>query len=293
RGSGDSGFVKWHKAKSGLEGQAAVMISHSLPDLSRTTSQEHLLPQESNTKKQPVPRQTTMPTVPQRHASFQRQISHCLQIEETNPPFSVCNKDKRNGLGMLKPELYRAELTRQSSVESGDSDMETMGQLTFTLKYDRIMEGLVVKVVQAKELPIKDVGGSSDPYVKVFLLPDRKKRYVTKVHRRNLNPTFNETFIFSVLPNELPDRTLQFSVYDFDRFSRNDLIGQVFLRGLDDTVETTNEMEYTMDILNTTVENKELGSLMLSLCYLPTAGRLTVTVIKLHNLKPMDITGSS
>ncbi|CAL4063255.1 unnamed protein product [Meganyctiphanes norvegica] len=234
-----------------------------------------------------------MPTVPQRHASFQRQISHCLQIEETNPPFSVCNKDKRNGLGMLKPELYRAELTRQSSVESGDSDMETMGQLTFTLKYDRIMEGLVVKVVQAKELPIKDVGGSSDPYVKVFLLPDRKKRYVTKVHRRNLNPTFNETFIFSVLPNELPDRTLQFSVYDFDRFSRNDLIGQVFLRGLDDTVETTNEMEYTMDILNTTVENKELGSLMLSLCYLPTAGRLTVTVIKLHNLKPMDITGSS
>ena len=32
---------------------------------------------------------------------------------------------------------------------------------------------------------------------------------------------------------------------------------------------------------------------MLTLCYLPTAGRLTVTVIKARNLKAMDITGSS
>lgn len=32
---------------------------------------------------------------------------------------------------------------------------------------------------------------------------------------------------------------------------------------------------------------------MLSLCYLPTAGRLTVTVIKGRNLKAMDITGKS
>lgn len=32
---------------------------------------------------------------------------------------------------------------------------------------------------------------------------------------------------------------------------------------------------------------------MLSLCYLPTAGRLTVTVVKARHLKAMDITGSS
>lgn len=40
-------------------------------------------------------------------------------------------------------------------------------------------------------------------------------------------------------------------------------------------------------------ERADLGELMLSLCYLPTAGRLTVTVIKASNLKAMDITGSS
>ena len=32
---------------------------------------------------------------------------------------------------------------------------------------------------------------------------------------------------------------------------------------------------------------------MMSLCYLPTAGRLTLTIVKARNLKAMDITGAS
>jgi UDP-N-acetylmuramyl pentapeptide synthase len=40
-------------------------------------------------------------------------------------------------------------------------------------------------------------------------------------------------------------------------------------------------------------EKMDLGELMLSLCYLPTAGRLTLTIVKARNLKAMDITGSS
>lgn len=40
-------------------------------------------------------------------------------------------------------------------------------------------------------------------------------------------------------------------------------------------------------------EKVDLGELMLSLCYLPTAGRLTLTVVKARNLKAMDITGKS
>lgn len=74
--------------------------------------------------------------------------------------------------------------------------MDCVGKLHFALKYDPEMEGLVVKVLEARDLPVKDITGSSDPYVKVYLLPDRKKKYQTKVHRKNLNPVFNETFIF-------------------------------------------------------------------------------------------------
>lgn len=43
-----------------------------------------------------------------------------------------------------------------------------------------------------------DSGGTSDPYVKVLLLPDKKKKFDTKVHKKTLNPVFNETFVFKV-----------------------------------------------------------------------------------------------
>ena len=38
----------------------------------------------------------------------------------------------------------------------------------------------------------------SDPYCKLFLMPDKKKKFETKVHRKTLNPVFNETFTFKV-----------------------------------------------------------------------------------------------
>jgi len=43
-----------------------------------------------------------------------------------------------------------------------------------------------------------DMSGTSDPYVKVYILPDKKKKFETKVHRKTLNPVFNETFVFKV-----------------------------------------------------------------------------------------------
>lgn len=59
---------------------------------------------------------------------------------------------------------------------------------------------LTVGILQAAELPALDMGGTSDPYVKVFLLPDKKKKYETKVQKKTLNPAFNETFTFKVRP---------------------------------------------------------------------------------------------
>lgn len=51
-------------------------------------------------------------------------------------------------------------------------------------------------VFQAKDLPAMDLSGTSDPYVRVTLLPDKKHRLDTKVKRRTLNPRWNETLYF-------------------------------------------------------------------------------------------------
>lgn len=68
---------------------------------------------------------------------------------------------------------------------------------------------LIVGILQAQDLAAMDMGGTSDPYVKVFLLPDKKKKYETKVQRKNLCPVFNETFIFKVprTPDVVPSST--------------------------------------------------------------------------------------
>ena len=57
---------------------------------------------------------------------------------------------------------------------------------------------LTVGVIQASELPAMDMCGTSDPYVKVYVMPDKKRKLETKVHRKTLNPVFNETFVFKV-----------------------------------------------------------------------------------------------
>lgn len=69
------------------------------------------------------------------------------------------------------------------------------------------------------------------------------------MHRKTLNPVFNETFQFSVPLAELAQRKLHFSVYDFDRFSRHDLIGQVVLDNLLELAEQPPDRPLWRDIV--------------------------------------------
>uniref|UniRef100_A0A3Q3W3D7 Synaptotagmin n=1 Tax=Mola mola TaxID=94237 RepID=A0A3Q3W3D7_MOLML len=111
--------------------------------------------------------------------------------------------------------------------ENAPKEVEKLGKLHFTLDYNFTDNMLVVGILQAAELPVMDVGGSSDPYVKLYLFPDKKKKCETKVHRKTLEPNFNETFTFKVPYMELGGKMLVMTVYDFDRFSKHDAIGAV------------------------------------------------------------------
>lgn len=53
----------------------------------------------------------------------------------------------------------------------------------FQVEYDFTAGILTVHIVKCEDLPAMDIGGTSDPYVKIYLLPERKRKYETKVHR--------------------------------------------------------------------------------------------------------------
>ncbi|XP_036357336.1 synaptotagmin-9-like isoform X2 [Octopus sinensis] len=276
----------YHEAEALKEERANLSISQSSPNLVNECDGKEGI---RNTVKRSLQafRQSTLPTVSERHLTFERSLSHKLDL--SNVEFSVQSLSQKSqpSIGKIKPELYKQTLIDETKLE------QSCGKLYFSLRYDMQNEHLFVTIINATNLPAKDFSGTSDPYVKVYLLPDRKTKFQTKVHRKTLNPEFNETFMFNVSCQELNSRSVQFSLYDFDRFSRHDLIGDVIVKQdlLDENI--SKEKFFSFDIISSNQEKADLGELMMSLCYLPTAGRLTVTIIKARNLKAMDITGSS
>lgn len=49
-----------------------------------------------------------------------------------------------------------------------------VGDIEIQMGHDSEREQLVVRVIQAKNLPAKDTNGYSDPFVKIYLLPGRE-----------------------------------------------------------------------------------------------------------------------
>uniref|UniRef100_A0A3Q2XX27 Synaptotagmin 2 n=1 Tax=Hippocampus comes TaxID=109280 RepID=A0A3Q2XX27_HIPCM len=151
---------------------------------------------------------------------------------------------------------------------------------------------LTVGILQAADLLSMDSGGTSDPYVKVFVLPDKKKKFDTKVHKKTLNPVFNETFIFKIPFQEMGGKTLVMSVYDFDRFSKHDVIGEIKIPM--NTLDLAKPIEEWRDLDSADQEEPEkLGDICISLRYVPTAGKLTICILEAKNLKKMDVGGLS
>ncbi|XP_069076250.1 E3 ubiquitin-protein ligase NEDD4-like isoform X7 [Pleurodeles waltl] len=87
---------------------------------------------------------------------------------------------------------------------------------------------LRVKVVSGIDLAKKDVFGASDPYVKLALYVADENRELalvqTKTIKKTLNPKWNEEFYFRVNPS---NHRLLFEVFDENRLTRDDFLGQV------------------------------------------------------------------
>ena len=66
---------------------------------------------------------------------------------------------------------------------------------------------LTIGILECKKLKKMDITGASDPYVKIKLLDSKGKRIgkkkKTTVKMANLNPYYNESFVFVVEENTL------------------------------------------------------------------------------------------
>ncbi|XP_034403293.1 E3 ubiquitin-protein ligase NEDD4-like isoform X10 [Cyclopterus lumpus] len=136
---------------------------------------------------------------------------------------------------------------------------------------------LRVKVIAGMDLAKKDIIGASDPYVKLSLyVADENKELglvQTKTIKKTLNPKWNEEFYFRVCPQ---NHRLLFEVFDENRLTRDDFLGQVDvpLSHLP-TEDPAMERPYTFkDFLLRPRSHKSRvkGYLRLKMAYLPKQG---------------------
>ena len=84
---------------------------------------------------------------------------------------------------------------------------------------------LYIKVISGSEIPVADESGLSDPFC-VLGLQDRKNEKKTSVKKQTLNPVWNQEFQFKILSYNTD--IFYLSLYDYDKYSKNDLLGNSF-----------------------------------------------------------------
>ncbi|KAM8952549.1 synaptotagmin-like protein 4 [Pelodytes ibericus] len=87
---------------------------------------------------------------------------------------------------------------------------------------------LQVWIKEAKNLTAVKPGGTSDSFVKGYLLPLRNKntKRKTPVVKKTLNPHYNHTFVYSgIKPDDLQNLCLELSVWDREPLASNEFLG--------------------------------------------------------------------
>lgn len=183
-----------------------------------------------------------------------------------NPELGLMTSEKgANGLASSinqLPIIYGEEVSpsvtssgSKTSCPSSPDEDGTLGTLSLSVDYNFPKKALVVTIQEAHGLPVMDEQShGSDPYIKMTILPDKKHRVKTRVLRKTLNPVFDETFTFYGIPySQLQDLILHFLVLSFDRFSRDDVIGEVMvpLAGVD---PSTGKVQLSRDIIKRNIQ---------------------------------------
>ncbi|XP_002157004.2 synaptotagmin-15 isoform X1 [Hydra vulgaris] len=231
-------------------------------------------------------------TLPQ--TAFTRSLQSSEKLNESN-----CNGEKYelsiNGLqdtgviktkfGQFKPALYQSS---DDSECDADNDLPpgNNGRIYFNLEYLAQSEKLVVTVDRIRNLLGRNASASQsttcDPFIRLYLLPDEKRYLQSKMKRKTRHPVFKETFIYTMSYSLLIERTLRITVFDVDRFMRQNIIGHALypLSDLDVTMVT----EVSRDVEKFSQVCAGSGRLQIGLTHFPDLNRISVNVIRASQL---------
>jgi len=127
----------------------------------------------------------------------------------------------------------------------GADHTERRGRIHMKVSYvakDAQSGTITVELREAQNLIPMDPSGSSDPFVKVKLIPEdgsAPSKQKTKTIKGTCAPTWNETFSFKVGPAD-KDKRLSVQVWDYDIGLKNDFLGALSF-GVSELIKETYE----------------------------------------------------
>uniref|UniRef100_A0A8C4P7D5 Extended synaptotagmin 2 n=1 Tax=Dromaius novaehollandiae TaxID=8790 RepID=A0A8C4P7D5_DRONO len=158
------------------------------------------------------------------HASnFTYSPSH-LSVKEPTPSIA-----SDISLPIATQELRQRLRQLENGTTLGQSPL---GQIQLTIRHSSQRNKLIVVVHSCRNLIAFSEEGS-DPYVRMYLLPDKRRsgRRKTHVSKKTLNPVFDQIFDFSVSLPEVQRRTLDVAVKNSGGFLSKDkgLLGKLLI----------------------------------------------------------------
>ncbi|XP_052662593.1 extended synaptotagmin-2 isoform X1 [Harpia harpyja] len=158
------------------------------------------------------------------HASnFSYSPSH-LSVKEPTPSIA-----SDISLPIATQELRQRLRQLENGTTLGQSPL---GQIQLTIRHSSQRNKLIVVVHSCRNLIAFSEEGS-DPYVRMYLLPDKRRsgRRKTHVSKKTLNPVFDQIFDFSVSLPEVQRRTLDVAVKNSGGFLSKDkgLLGKLLI----------------------------------------------------------------
>eukprot|EP00112_Aurelia_sp_Birch-Aquarium-sp1_P010755 Seg229.4 transcript_id=Seg229.4/GoldUCD/mRNA.D3Y31 product="Synaptotagmin 1" protein_id=Seg229.4/GoldUCD/D3Y31 len=175
-----------------------------------------------------------------------------------------------------------------------------LGRVRFSMSFNADDNIVTVTVIEARDIPAADPSGFSDPYTKVAIIPAGRKEYKTKVKPKTVNPVFEQSFNFKhITYAQLTSSYLHLKVFDYDRFSGHDLLGEAKVPIIDiDLTKPVDEWrilqpEFKMETKGMKKDDPKLGHLCIALAYAPNPQLLAVFILACKDLKSTDEGGFS
>ncbi|XP_044268241.1 extended synaptotagmin-2 isoform X2 [Tribolium madens] len=180
--------------------------------------------------------------------TLQRDNSKVITSEDV-PPTPTPTPETNEGAGESAPNyeeiiktttapvastpIKESNLTHRSPSVTSSAGIHDLGRIQLTIRYSVQRQRLIVVVHQVANIPLKDPSNIPDPYVKLYLLPERAKDTKRKTHvvKDNCNPIFDESFEYILSQGELNTKQLEVTVASQKQlfYSSSNILGMVII----------------------------------------------------------------